>query len=342
MAALPEMPENRVVDLRKMSAADIAPLLNEEAAAWRDSLDWDLQSATGLVRRFVDMQALNGFALLEGNRPIGYSYYIRDGKKGLIGDLYVMAAARTPERENALMEATLEALWRSPGLHRVEAQLLLFGATRLSAQEQRRMPFAHWLRAYPRRFMEIPAADAFRLPPRDPAGVSIAPWLEAKQDDSARLVAAAYRGHVDSDINDQYRSPSGARRFLSNIVQYPGCGTFFAPASYAAVVSGRAAGASGGAAGASINESRGALCGISLASLVAGQTGHITQICVAPSHRGTGVGYALLRQSLLALAEHGCRRVSLTVTAANHGAVRLYQRMGFIVRREFAAYVWDS
>jgi GNAT superfamily N-acetyltransferase len=349
MAALLEMPENRVVDLRKVSAADVAPLLSEEAAAWRNSLDWDLQSATGLVRRFVDMQALNGFALIEGTRPIGYSYYIRDGKKGLIGDLYVMAAERTPERENALLEATLEALWRSPGVHRVEAQLLLFGATRLSAQEQRRMPFAHWLQAYPRWFMEAPAADAFQLAAREPVGIAIAPWLEAKQDDSARLVAAAYRGHVDSDINDQYRSPAGARRFLSNIVQYPGCGTFFAPASFAAVASGNAAVASGnaavasgGAAGASSNDSRGALCGISLASLVAERTGHITQICVAPSHRGTGVGYALLRRSLRALAEHGCSRVSLTVTAANQDAVRLYQRMGFTLRREFAAYVWDS
>jgi ribosomal protein S18 acetylase RimI-like enzyme len=342
MAACPEMPENRVVDLRKVSAADIAPLLNEEAAAWRNSLDWDLQSATGLVRRFVDMQALNGFALLQGTRPIGYSYYIRDGKKGLIGDLFVMAAERTPERENALLEATLEALWRSPGVHRVEAQLLLFGATRLSAQEQRRMPFAHWLQAYPRQFMEVPAANAFQLAVREPVGIAIAAWSEAKQDDSARLVAAAYRGHVDSDINDQYRSPAGARRFLSNIVQYPGCGTFFAPASYAAVASGGTAVASGGAAGASSNDSRGSLCGISLASLVAEHTGHITQICVAPSHQGTGVGYALLRRSLLALAEHGCSRVSLTVTAANQDAVRLYKRMGFTLRREFAAYVWDS
>ena len=328
MAAWPEIPENRVVDLRKVSAADVVPLLSEEAAAWRRSLDWDLQSATGLVRRFVDMQALNGFALLEGTRPIGYSYYIRDGRKGLIGDLYVMAAERTPERENALLQATLEALWRSPGVHRVEAQLLLFGATRLSAQEQRRMPFAQWLRAYPRWFMEVPAEDAFQLPAREPAGIAIMPWIEARQDDSARLVAAAYRGHVDSDINDQYRSPAGARRFLSNIVQYPGCGTFFAPASCSAV----------GAAG----DSRGALCGISLSSLVAERTGHITQICVAPSHRGMGVGYALLRRSLLALAEHGCNRVSLTVTAANQGAVRLYQQMGFTLRREFAAYVWDS
>jgi ribosomal protein S18 acetylase RimI-like enzyme len=39
----------------------------------------------------------------------------------------------------------------------------------------------------------------------------------------------------------------------------------------------------------------------SLASLVASDAGHITQICVAPSQRSKGIGYALLRRSMLAL-----------------------------------------
>ena len=318
MAAWLESPDPLVVDLRKVSAADLAPLLEEETAVWRAALDWDFEPSADLVRRFVDMQALNGFALLEGARTIGYSYYIREEKKGLIGDLFVSRRERTAERENALIEATLEALWRSSGVHRVEAQLLL-----LETPLARKVPFASWFRSFPRRFLEAPAMHALALPEHQPEGVAITPWTEAKQDDSARLVAAAYRGHVDSEINDQYRSPSGARRFLSNIVQYPGCGTFFAPASYAA----------GDAKG---------LCGISLASLVAPDTGHITQICVTPTQRGKGVGYALLRQSMLALAAHGCRTVGLTVTSTNTGAIRLYEQMGFRDRREFAAYVWDS
>ena len=41
------------------------------------------------------------------------------------------------------------------------------------------------------------------------------------------LIAAAYKGHVDATINDQYGSVTGARRFIHNIVQYPGCGRFF-------------------------------------------------------------------------------------------------------------------
>src|SRR6185312_3640082 len=322
MAAWLESPDHLVVDLRNISAAEIAPLLDEETAAWRTALDWDFEPSAELVRRFVGMQALNGFALLEGARTIGYSYYIREEKKGLIGDLYVCERDRTAERENALIEATLEALWRSPGVRRVEAQLLL-----LDSPLKRKVPFATRFKPYPRRFLEAPAKHVLALEAREPEGIALVSWTEAQQDDSARLVAAAYRGHIDSEINDQYRSPNGSRRFLSNIVQYPGCGTFFPPASFAATLS---------------NGGKGELCGISLASLVARETGHITQICVAPSQRGKGVGYALLRRSMLALAAHGCRTVGLTVTSKNTGAIRLYEQMGFTDRRDFAAYVWDS
>jgi ribosomal protein S18 acetylase RimI-like enzyme len=114
----------------------------------------------------------------------------------------------------------------------------------------------------------------------------------------------------------------GARRFLTNIVQYPGCGNFFAPASFAATCDG-------------------ALCGASLASLVAFDVGHITQVCVAPSYQGMGLGYELMRRSMEAMVAHGCRSVSLTVTEANEAALRLYRNMGFVERRSFSAYVWE-
>ena len=86
----------------------------------------------------------------------------------------------------------------------------------------------------------------------------------------------------------------------------------------------------------------GRLCGISLASLVAAGCGHITQICVTPSVRGTGIGHALLRQSLITLREAGCRSASLTVTAANEDAVALYERVGFRTVKRFPAYVWEG
>jgi ribosomal protein S18 acetylase RimI-like enzyme len=319
MAALPEWSEPRVVELRRISVEDLAPVLEEEAAVWRQGLAWDLSSSADLVRRYTRMQALNGFALVDGPHVVGYSYYVREENKGLIGDLYVLERYRTPAREDALIDAVLTELWSMPGLRRVESQLLM-----LSGVPGRAVPFSNWLRVHPRWFLEFALTDPAALAPRERTGVRFEPWKESHHDDSAKLVAHAYRGHIDSAINDQYRSPAGARRFLSNIVEYPGCGVFFPAAAYAA-----------------FDRSTGLLCGISLASLVARDAGHITQLCVAPSHRNLGLGNELLRRSLLAFAAHGCRTASLTVTAANEGALRLYENMGFVRRKCFAAHVWD-
>ena len=84
------------------------------------------------------------------------------------------------------------------------------------------------------------------------------------------------------------------------------------------------------------------LCGLSLSSLVSKQAGHITQICIAPSYRGLGLGYELLRQSLGGLVKAGCPTATLTVTASNREAVNLYERMGFETIRRFRAFVWEG
>ncbi len=86
----------------------------------------------------------------------------------------------------------------------------------------------------------------------------------------------------------------------------------------------------------------GRLAGICLSSLVADDIGHITQVCASNAARGRGIGYELLRRSLESLARNNCRRASLTVTAANTQAIAVYERMGFIKRRDFSAYVWDG
>jgi ribosomal protein S18 acetylase RimI-like enzyme len=328
MAALSDRPARpgfgELTDLREIPADRLDPLLEEEIATWRRDLDWDFRPSADLVRRFVELESLNGFALVQGtpggSRVAGYSYYVCEEGKGLIGDLYVRTAQRTVENENALIEAVLDAMWRAPGVRRVESQLMM-----LSAPFGRPVPFPERFHSYPRCFLEAPLAGVERFAPRELPGISISLWQENRQDDTARLIANSYQGHIDSRINDQYRSPGGARRFLTNIVQYPGCGTFYAPASYAA---------------ASLQDH--SQCGVSLASLVAGDAGHITQVCVAPSRRGTGLGYELMRRSMVALAAHGCRLVSLTVTASNQEAIQLYEQMGFVNRRDFAAYVWEA
>jgi len=309
-----------VIDLRRLSARDLEPVLQEEAEVWREELEWDFEKSAELVRRFVDLRALSGNALLVDGEAAGYLYYVQEESKALIGDLYVQRECRTPGREDLLIEAAVASIVANPHIERIESQLLM-----LDYAPDRAVPRADCVSVHERNFMRVDLRRAGLAEGKVRRPIYIEKWSDLYQDAAAQVIAEAYAGHVDSRINDQYRSPSGARRFLFNIVQYPGCGTFYAPASYAAFEAGS-----------------GRLCGISLASLVSTQSGHITQICVTPRVRGTGTGYELLRRSLTTLREVGCGAASLTVTAANEDAVKLYERVGFATVRKFAAYAWEG
>ena len=65
-------------------------------------------------------------------------------------------------------------------------------------------------------------------------------------------------------------------------------------------------------------------------------------MCVTPQFKGKGCGYELLRRSLDALANAGCRAASLTVTATNTEAIALYERLGFRTVKEFSACIWEG
>jgi ribosomal protein S18 acetylase RimI-like enzyme len=313
-------PVCEIVDLRRLSARSLDALLHEECLIWRSELEWDFDKPADLVRRFVDMGALSGSALIENGEVVGYVYFVLEEDKGLIGDLYIRRHARTTERENLLLSSALNAAMDSPQVRRIESQLMM-----LAHDPRRRLPCQDCLSVFERNFMRIDLHTAALRKSTVRRPIYTEKWNDHYQDAAASLIAAAYNGHIDSRINDQYRSAIGARRFLHNIVQYPGCGAFYRPASMVAFegVNGR-------------------LCGISLASLVTPETGHVTQICVSPEVRGMGVGHELLRQSLTNLRDMGCSSASLTVTAANEDAVALYKSMGFQIIRRFAAYVWSG
>src|ERR1039457_4081561 len=309
-----------IVDLRSLSARDLDPLLEEECHAWRKELEWDFEKSADLVRRFVDMSALSGSALLEDGQIAGYVYFVLEEDKGLIGDLYLREEFRTVEREHELIASALEPVLDCPTVKRIESQLMM-----MRHNAARPLPHPECLSVFERNFMRIDLTGAELAKGSVRRPMYIERWSDHYHDAAAQLIAAAYTGHIDSRINDQYRTSAGARRFLHNIVQYPGCGMFYRPASMVAFegVSGR-------------------LCGLSLASLVSPATGHVTQICVSPSVRGTGIGHELLRQSLTKLREMGCTSASLTVTTANEDAVALYERVGFETIRRFSAFVWEG
>jgi ribosomal protein S18 acetylase RimI-like enzyme len=220
-----------------------------------------------------------------------------------------------------LLGSTVQSLMLNPGIRRIECQLLM-----LNPPPSVPLPFRQFLKRHDRFFMSIDKASIQALRPAAiKMRVGFAAWTEKCKEDAAHLVTAAYRGHVDSEINDQYRTIPGARHFLLNIIQYPGCGRFSPRSSFVAV-----------------DESSGRICGMCLSSLVSDRSGHVTQLCVLPGVRGEHIGYELLRLSLLDLVAQGCTDVSLTVTCSNVSAIRLYESLGFRSKSSFPSLVWEG
>ena len=61
---------------------------------------------------------------------------------------------------------------------------------------------------------------------------------------------------------------------------------------------------------------------------------------VVPEAQARGLGTVLVSSALHAMKRHGLETASLSVTVDNSPAYRLYMRLGFRIRKEFAAHAW--
>jgi len=319
-AALSILTAVDLTDLRELRGTDLDNLLGEQGREWANRFGWDFGPSATTIRRFLDARSLLGYALTHSGRVIGYSYFVHEARKALLGDLYVDANYRDAETERLLFRKTMQTAAVYPGIKRIEGQLLAIDI----ALDVERI-FDRPLRIYPRQFMVRERLAELRIPPRDIEGVRYVEWSDRHLDLSCEIIEQSYRSHVDSLINDQYRSFAGARRFIVNTTEHPGCGEFARQAAIAAELPGA-----------------NRLAGVCLGSRVAERSGHITQLCVHPQLRRRGLGLELLRRSLGGFRSLGCQCVSLTVTTANATAVKLYESLDFETRRRYQAFVWEA
>jgi len=312
-----------ILDLRHFSSADLRPLMEDEARVWSRLLSWDYAGSAEMILRYVDSKILPGYAAIDRGQIFGYSFFVYEGSKGVIGDLFVANGARLPDAHDVelqLLAHVIETLQQSPGIQRIEAQLLAHDAGSVAR------PFVdQGFHRHPRVFMVLPLAAPAR--PGHPAApeIEVRSWAESDFQAGAAVITAAYRGHVDSQINDQYLTLNGSLRFLNNIVRFPGCGVFDAESSFVA-----------------LDRRTKTMIGMILCSRVRGDVGHVTQVCVLPEYRSHGAGELLIETSVANLQQRGFTLLSLTVTEENARAIALYQRLGFESQRLFDAFVWEG
>jgi len=316
-----------VLDLRHFSARQLRSLLDEESRVCSARLRWDYRSSADLLLQYLDARVLPGFVALDRGRVCGYVFCVYEGAKGVVGDVYASTAMSVSqpavEVERTLLVHMLEMLQNSPHVDRIESQLLLHPSGQIT------QPFLQaGFTAHTRLFMECDLSDGRLLREEQaaaplPAGLALAPWSSANFQKAGELVHRAYNGHLDGEINDQYRTLDGALRFLHNIVRFPGCGVFDVDASSVVFC-----------------EESGGMAAMLLCSRVREEVAHITQICVLPEYRGQRLGHALLSHCAAQLTRRRFDAITLTVTEGNTYALALYERMNFSVRHRFDALVW--
>jgi ribosomal protein S18 acetylase RimI-like enzyme len=319
---MPVATQLELLDLRQFSARQLRPILQAEAEVWQQRLRWDYRSSTELLLQYLDSRILPGFVALDRGNICGYAFCVYEGHKAVVGDAYALAP--TPEQSgqitNVLLHRLLDLLLSTPSIGRIESQLLLYDAGSIAGAF-----LDVGFRRHPRLFMEVDLTRteaSVAQPQNIGQDVELIPWSSLYYQAAAELIHAAYLGHIDAEINDQYCSLHGSLRFLHNIVRFPGCGVFEEHQSWLLR-----------------ERETGRLAGMILCSRVAPDVAHITQLCVAPTRRGRGLGRLLLNHATERLRRTGTAAITLTVTESNQQAVGLYEDAGFSVRHRFDAMV---
>jgi ribosomal protein S18 acetylase RimI-like enzyme len=314
-----------ILDLRHFSAASLRPLLEAEARVWSDRLEWDYRASANLLLQYLDSRVLPGYVAIENGRISGYVFCVYEDHKAVIGDVFAVSPqnseATAAEVEARLLENLTELLQNSPGVTRVESQLLLHPHGMHAAVFR-----SNGFEIFKRLFLRLSLASSGYTPGAQtlPDGLAMRAWKDDDFNAAAHLISASYDGHLDSHINDQYRTASGSLRFLHNIVRFPGCG-FFDPAASRVLV----------------RRGSNELAGVLLCSRVREDVAHVTQLCVVKAYRGMGCGRVLLDACAEEIRRRGFRSLTLTVTEANTPAVALYHHVGFTEIHSFDAMLWE-
>ncbi len=320
MAALSST-QLEILDLRHFSGAQLKPLLRDEADRWQRRLLWDYTRASTTLLEYLDGRILPGYAALTSGQVRGYAFAVFEAAKAVIGDVYAFHETESLHNPtcDTLLHHLIELLQATPGIDRIESQLLMYPLGALAH------PFrSAGFRSYPRLFMttNLTSIPTYNL---QPTTYNLLHWQPEFYDAASALIHRCYIGHMDSGINDQYQTLAGAQRFLHNIIRFPGCGTFDPDNSWLLR-----------------NPQTHAIEALLLSSRVRSDAAHITQLCVDPTLRGHGLGQQLLAHHAAHIARAGVKTLSLTVTEANLPAVHLYQQNGFTTLHRFEAMVWDK
>ena len=70
--------------------------------------------------------------------------------------------------------------------------------------------------------------------------------------------------------------------------------------------------------------------------------GHVVSVAVLDNFRGSGIGSALVEEAFKGVKEKQCDEMYLEVRCSNTDAVKLYEKLGMIVKQRLRSYYRDG
>jgi ribosomal protein S18 acetylase RimI-like enzyme len=311
------MPDLKYIPISHLEESLLLPIMEEEEKVWLYDLGWDYSPIRQILVSFVKQRLLPGYVAVNEKEAVGYVYFLVNQAKGIIGALYASKTSYSQEAVEELLSLTIACLKDSKNIKRVEAQIMPFHNLNFTATFTK-----YGFSYYPRYYLDLDL-DANPVKTEYASQEKIVPWHSIYLEEAAQMTQLSYQDQTDAEICEDYRTKKGCESYLRSLVENPGCGIFMPEASFISL------------------DPQGSPCGFIICCQISDGAGMIPQIAVHPSYQGRGLGNTLIQRSFAQLRASDFHVVSLTVTKKNRRAFDWYQRLGFKIRKEFGAYVWE-
>src|SRR6185369_9011866 len=102
--------EIKLVPLADADLTNLEKLFDEECAEWLELLRWDYTGASTLIRDVARQRQLSGFVATISGATVGFAYYLVEGRRCSIGDIYVSKKFRGSGIDRDLAAAVCDQL----------------------------------------------------------------------------------------------------------------------------------------------------------------------------------------------------------------------------------------
>jgi hypothetical protein len=233
--------------------------MREEEQVWLHDLGWDYSPVSQILAAFMNQKLLPGYVAVRNQEAVGYTYFLMNNAKGLIGSIYVRKMDCSQEITDELLSMTISGLKDRPRIKRVESQIMPFN--NLDVTE---IFCKNGFRHFPRHYLNLDL-NTFSGKRKSASQGRIVPWDYSNLEDAAKIISASYKNKTDAEICMDYRTVSGCENYLHSIIRDPGCGFFMPETSFISL------------------DDKNKPCGLILGCRISDGIGMVSQIAVHPS-----------------------------------------------------------